>query len=220
MSKNKQNSQTNLQADIKAKSNFKPNFKSNLKMQIDRKIILFALFFVIINIVAGYGVILLGADIKGIYSSLNKPFFAPPVWLFGVAWTVNNLLVLLGNYWTLELPKTALRNNLIKFQVASWVNYALFQYLSFGSPVLFGKLVSFMFFLPTFSMLILTIVSMVLAYRLDTQDYNQEFRVYTGKSVSVLSKIQSGKSIFMTFTSLVSWLLIASVLGLYIWLNN
>ncbi len=216
MSKNKQNSQTNSQADIKTKINIKPN----LKVQIDRKIILFALFFVIINIIAGYGIVWLGADIKGIYSSLNKPFFAPAVWVFGIAWTVNNLLVLLGNYWTLELPKTALRNNLIKFQIASWVNYTVFQYLSFGSPILFGKLIPSMFFLPTFSMLVLTIISMALAYRLDTQEYNQEFRVYTGKSTPLIVRIRSGKSIFMTFTSLVSWLLIASALGLYIWLDN
>jgi hypothetical protein len=43
------------------------------------------LAYIAVNIVAGYGIIFLGADISGIYAALNKPYFAPPTWVFGVA---------------------------------------------------------------------------------------------------------------------------------------
>ncbi len=37
------------------------------------------------------------------YKSLNKPFFAPPSWVFGPAWVTNNILVITGNIWALNL---------------------------------------------------------------------------------------------------------------------
>jgi tryptophan-rich sensory protein len=199
--------------------NSKPTITSKSRFNYT-KISLFVLFFVLINLVGGYGIVWLGVDIRTIYENLNKPFFAPATWVFGIAWAINNILVLIGNYMTLELPKSTTRDNLIKVQIVSWINYVIFQYLSFGSAILFGKLIPAMFFVPTFSMWILTVISMILAYKLDTQDYNEEFKVYTGKQISLWSKIAQFKSIFASFTSLISWLTIASLLGLYIWLNN
>jgi translocator protein len=173
-----------------------------------KQIILAVLGLWIINFVAGYGVVLLGTDIAGIYSALNKPYFAPPTWVFGVVWSFNCILVTYGILLAINLVKSKLRTRLLITQLLIVINFCVFQYLSFGSPIIFGQLLKVMFFLPTFSMLILTAVAMNLAYKLDTQ------------SVSLKQKILSGKSIFATFTSLFGWLLVASALGLYIWLNN
>lgn len=171
--------------------------------------ILFAiLVFGAINFVAGYGIVLLGTDISGIYNVLNKPYFAPPTWVFGIAWTFNCILITYGILLTINLAKSALRKKLLITQGLLVLNYCIFQYLSFGSPIIFGKLLPIMFFLPTFSMLILTSIGMKLAYKIDSTDMTFKQKMY------------SGKSIFASFISLLSWLIIATALGLYIWLNN
>jgi hypothetical protein len=88
------------------------------------------------------------------------------------------------------------------------INYLVFQYLSFGSPILFGRLFPIMFFLPTLSMLILTVLALYFAYQLDTT--NQ----------TLFKSIRSGRSIFASFTSLFGWLLVATALGYGIWMMN
>ncbi len=173
------------------------------------KQILVAFFaFVIINLVAGYGVVVLGADIPKIYDILNKPYFAPPTSIFGVVWTFNCILVAYGILLTINLSKSTLRTKLLIAQGLLVLNYSIFQYLSFGSPILFGKLLPIMFFLPTLSMLILTIIAMFYAYQLDVD------------KMSLGSRILSGKSILATLTSLFGWLLIATALGFQIWVLN
>jgi translocator protein len=173
-----------------------------------KQMFIVAILFFIVNLIAGYGVILLGADIAGIYSSLNKPYFAPPTWVFGVAWTTNVVLVIYGILRTINLPQSILRSRLLFVDVLIIVNYLVFQYLSFGGRILFGKLLPIMFFIPTISMLILTIIAMRYAYKLDT------------KSQNLTKKIRSGNSIFASFTSLFGWLLVASALGFSIWMMN
>jgi translocator protein len=173
-----------------------------------KQIIITIVAFVVVNFVAGYGVVLLGVDIPAVYDQLAKPYFAPPTWLFGPVWTLNCILAIYGILLTYNLTKSKIRTQLLIIYGFIVLNYSVFQYLSFGSKILFGKLLPTMFFLPTFSMLILTIVAMVYAYRLDTQD------------TTLRSKILSGKSIFASFWSLISWLIIASALGLGVWLTN
>jgi translocator protein len=173
-----------------------------------KQIFIAATLFFIVNLIAGYGVVLLGANISGIYATLNKPYFAPPPWVFGIAWTVNVVLVIYGILRTINLRATVLRSRLLFVDGLIVVNYLVFQYLSFGSPILFGKLLPIMFFIPTFSMLILTIIAMVLAYKLDTEDQ------------SLIQTVRSGRSIFASFTSLFGWLLVASALGFSIWMMN
>jgi tryptophan-rich sensory protein len=171
--------------------------------------ILFAIVaFVVINLIAGYGIVLLGADIPQIYATLNKPSFAPPTWVFGVVWTFNNSMVIYGILRTINLPKSILRTNLLGIDTLIAVNYMVFQYLSFGSGILFGRIIPAMFFVPTLSMLILTVMAMIKAYQLDTQ------------SMSLKNKILSGQSIFASYWSLFGWLLIASALGFGIWIMN
>jgi tryptophan-rich sensory protein len=158
-------------------------------------------FFVIINLIGGYGITLF-VDIKQVYQTLNLPWFAPPVWLFGVAWTTNNICTIYGNILTYNLPKSQNRTTLLRLQILSWINFASFQYLSFGTGI------ASLYFWPTFSMLLINLFSIFYAYKLDTQD------------TSLQAKILSGKSIFMSLVSLVCWLLIASFLGYYIMILN
>ncbi len=165
------------------------------------------LFFVFVNLIGGFGITRI-VDIKEVYSTLIKPWFAPPVFLFGLAWTTNNVLTIIGNIWTLNLQPSLDRTRLLWLQGLSWFNFCVFQYLSFGLYALYGKPFVSMFFWPTFSMLILTIASLYYAYQLDTSD------------MSFVAKIKSGRSITMTLTSLISWLVIATVLGFQIWMLN
>jgi tryptophan-rich sensory protein len=159
------------------------------------------IFYIIINLIAGYGITLF-VDIKAVYSTLNLPSWAPATWVFGVAWTINNILVLIGNIWTLNSPPSHDRTMLVRLQIVSWINYAVFQWLSFGTGI------ASLFFWPTFSMLVLTLWSIYYAYKLDT---NQNTFIKT---------VTSGKSITLTFTTLIIWLSIASTLGYYIMVNN
>ena len=159
------------------------------------------IFYLIINIIAGYGVTLF-VDIKEIYSSLNTPSWAPATWVFGFVWTINNVLVLIGNIWTLKSPASKYRSHLIKLQIISWFNYAVFQWLSFGTGL------PSMYFWPTFSMLVLTIFSIYYAFKIDT------------KNETFIESVKSFKSITITFTTLFIWLCIATCLGFYIMINN
>ena len=159
------------------------------------------LFYILVNIVAGYGVTLF-VDIKAAYAALNTPSWAPATWVFGAAWTLNNILVLLGNVWTVQSPASAARTMLIRLQIASWINYAVFQWLSFGTGI------ASMYFWPTFSMLLLTLASIYYAYRLDT----------TSRTFS--QALKSYKPITLTFGTLLVWLCIATTLGYYIMTHN
>jgi len=158
------------------------------------------IFYLLMNLIAGYGITLF-VDIKDVYASLTLPSWAPATWVFGVAWTVNNILILIGNIWTLQSPSSKERTALIRLQIASWINYAIFQWLSFGTGI------PSLFFWPTFSMLLLTLTSIYYAYRIDTK----------GKSWKELFR---KKSITLTFSTLIIWLIIASALGYFIMTNN
>jgi translocator protein len=173
-----------------------------------KQIFIAAIAFILINLIAGYGVIILGANISGIYATLNKPYFAPPTWVFGVAWTINVVLVIYGMLRTYNLPFSITRSKLLVADALITMNYLIFQYVSFGSPILFGKLLPIMFFLPTLSMLVLTILAMYWAYQLDT------------RGQTLIESIKSGHSIFASFTSLFGWLIIATALGFSIWIMN
>lgn len=170
------------------------------------------IFFIVINALALSPTF--GLDIQSIYLTLNLPSWAPPSWLFGPVWTFNNILVIYGNYNAINmyLRLKADSNSEIQLikklrwflviQIFLWMNYIAFQGLSFGTQI------PSMYFWPTFSMLIITIISMYFAWEIDT--YKTDF----GKTVL------SGKSIFMSYTSLISWLIIATSLGYFIMMNN
>jgi tryptophan-rich sensory protein len=151
------------------------------------------------------------------YNNLNKPWFAPPSSLFGIAWLVNNICVIYGNILALNLYNSlkekkdlnekdkVLVNNLrpyFFFQVLSWLNYIVFSALSFGTKI------PSMFFWPTFSMLVLTIFSIFYTVQIDKNN---------GGFWQNLKKFNN---ITFTFLTLLVWLVIASSLGYFVWKNN
>ena len=72
------------------------------------------------------------------YRSQKQIKIAPPGWLFGPAWTVNNISTIYGNLRALNLPEnTPGRSTFLGLQAASWVTYGLFSasYFSLRSPI-------------------------------------------------------------------------------------
>src|SRR5205085_4356861 len=92
------------------------------------------------------------------FRSLKQSVFAPPSWVFGPVWTLNNLSVIWGTLQVLNKPQgTAGRNAFLGLQAASWLNYIVFNaaYFSLRSPI--------NAFVLTLTMFILTILSGVVA---------------------------------------------------------
>jgi tryptophan-rich sensory protein len=73
------------------------------------------------------------ALIKTIYLSLNKPVFAPPTWVFGLAWTILYILIAISAYfvWTKRQEKN-INPAVAIFFVQLFLNYA-------WSIIFFGK---------------------------------------------------------------------------------
>lgn len=59
------------------------------------------------------------------FSSLNKPLFSPPGWLFPIAWTILYLLMGLAAYliWDSEAPEQKKRTALVLYGVQLVVNF-------------------------------------------------------------------------------------------------
>jgi len=92
------------------------------------------------------------------FNRLKQSIFAPPSWVFGPAWTINNISVILGTWRVLNMAKdTPGRNTFLALQGASWLNYVLFNaaYFSLRSPI--------NAFVLTLSMFLLTIASVLVA---------------------------------------------------------
>lgn len=88
------------------------------------------------------------------FRELKQSIFAPPAWVFGPAWTINNISVIVGTWRVLNKAKGSPgRSSFLVLQGASWINYVLFNaaYFSLRSPI--------NAFVLTLSMFILTILS-------------------------------------------------------------
>ena len=88
------------------------------------------------------------------FNELKQSIFAPPSWVFGPAWLVNNISVIWGTWRVLNKPKdTPGRSSFLALQGASWLNFVTFSaaYFSLRSPI--NALVL------TFMMFVLTILS-------------------------------------------------------------
>lgn len=92
------------------------------------------------------------------FRNLKQSVFSPPPWVFGPAWTINNISVIIGTWRVLNMPKkTAGRTSYLALQGASWLNYVIFNaaYFSLRSPI--------NAFVLTLSMFLLTIASGLVA---------------------------------------------------------
>ncbi len=92
------------------------------------------------------------------FNELKQSIFAPPAWVFGPAWLVNNISVIWGTWRVLNKPKdTPGRTSFLALQGVSWLNFVVFSaaYFSLRSPI--NALVL------TFSMFVLTILSGLVA---------------------------------------------------------
>ncbi len=92
------------------------------------------------------------------FNELKQSIFAPPSWVFGPAWLVNNISVIWGTWRVLNRPKnTPGRSSFLALQGASWLNFVTFSaaYFSLRSPI--NALVL------TFMMFVLTILSGLVA---------------------------------------------------------
>ena len=116
------------------------------------------------------------------FKMLKQSVITPPSWVFGPAWTINNISTIYGNLRVLNMPQdTTGRDTYLRLQAASWLNYVLFSaaYFSLRSPIN-------AFFL-TVSMFFLTLVSVIVA----------------------LFKLKDTK-VALSLATLVIWLIIAS----------
>ncbi len=92
------------------------------------------------------------------FNELKQSIFAPPSWVFGPAWLINNVSAIWGTWRVLNKPAdTPGRTTFLALQGASWLNFVIFNaaYFSLRSPI--NALVL------TFSMFVLTILSGVVA---------------------------------------------------------
>jgi tryptophan-rich sensory protein len=92
------------------------------------------------------------------FRQLRQAKIAPPSWVFGPAWTINNISTIWGTLQVLNKPEgTPGKNIFLALQGASWLNYVVFSaaYFSLRSPI--------NAFLLTLSMFVLTILSGIVA---------------------------------------------------------
>lgn len=116
------------------------------------------------------------------YNNLRQPRFAPPDWVFGPVWFINNVLAIWGGVRVLNMEQGRPgRGTFLGLQAGSWLSYASFNALFFSlGSLINGALV-------TVVDLFLTIASLWVAL----------FRLKDGRAALSLS-------------TLLPWLLIAS----------
>jgi tryptophan-rich sensory protein len=91
------------------------------------------------------------------FKKLTQSVVTPPSWVFGPAWTINNISTIYGNLRVLNMPKdTPGRDAYLALQATSWLNYVVFSaaYFSLRSPINAFFLTVNMFFLTIASVLV------------------------------------------------------------------
>lgn len=93
------------------------------------KVLIFALIF---NFLGGYISSLVSGDMKSVYSSLDKPWFAPPGFIFPIIWGILYFLLA----YALFLNYKNGGKNFVAYIIAMVVNFS-WSYVFFGQK-LFG----------------------------------------------------------------------------------
>ncbi|NJL33226.1 MAG: tryptophan-rich sensory protein [Chloroflexaceae bacterium] len=153
-----------------------------------------ALFGVAVNLppvlVGALPLIRSGGSDEAFYKSMQQAWYAPPAWAFGPVWAFNNITTLWGNLILLNKPAhTPYRTSLLLVQGASWFLFATFGIVYFGMK---SVILAFGW---TFADLLLTLLSLWLAARID-------------------------RRIVLSLVPLTLWLLLASAVAAYQVLYN
>ncbi len=72
------------------------------------------------------------------FRALKQGIVAPPSWVFGPAWTINNFFAIWAGLRVLNKPKgTPGRSEFLALQAATWVEFVMFNaaYFSLRSPI-------------------------------------------------------------------------------------
>jgi|SRR3972149_363324 len=124
------------------------------------------------------------------YNSLNKPFFNPPSWVFGPAWTILYSLIAISAYliWRKGFKKKQVKEALKVFTVQLVLNLS-------WSPIFFGARNSF---------LALIVIVLML--------------IYIVKTIKVFAKIDKTASHLLY--PYIAWVSFATILNFSIWILN
>lgn len=105
------------------------------------------------------------------YAYLNKPFFAPPNWLFGPVWTLLYILMGIACYLIWQKNQTKKRDLALKWYLAQLLLNAIWTPIFFGIPspvlgftVIILMLISIIFTIIHFSKLNKTSAYLLIPY--------------------------------------------------------
>ncbi|KKQ91761.1 MAG: Tryptophan-rich sensory protein [Candidatus Woesebacteria bacterium GW2011_GWB1_39_10] len=124
------------------------------------------------------------------YNTLNKPFFTPPSWLFGPAWTVLYILMGVSAYlvWKKGFKKKQIKEALKIFAIQFVLNLS-------WSPIFFGAKQIFL-------ALIVIIIMWIIIF----------------KTIKVFAKIDKTASYLLY--PYILWVSFATILNFSVWLLN
>lgn len=124
------------------------------------------------------------------YNTLNKPFFNPPAWLFGPAWTVLYILMAISAYlvWRKGFKKKQVKEALKVFAIQLVLNLS-------WSPVFFGAK----------NILLALFIILVML-------------VFIAKTIGAFAKVDKTAS-YLLYPYLL-WVSFATVLNFSVWILN
>ena len=124
------------------------------------------------------------------YSTLSKPFFTPPSWIFGPAWTTLYTLMAISAFlvWRKGFKKKQIKNALKLFAIQLFLN-------AIWSPVFFGA----------HNLLLALIIIIAMWF-------------YIVKTIKAFAKIDRVASYLLY--PYIAWVSFASILNFSLWLLN
>lgn len=204
------------------------------------------IFLVIVNVLS-LGWVFMDIDY---FRSLNKPFFTPASWVFGPVWIFNNILVIYGNIFALNLwfwhsisrqPKFDLLNQTsinsgveAKFLDTNLTNSQFKAQDSFNQNSKLAKNLQVYFRLQAFSWLnYILFTQLSFGTKIPAMFFWASasmllltiFSLYYAWQIDQRNQqfwplVKQLKSITFSLVPLFLWLILATTLGWYIWQNN